>query len=212
MLNRKNSAHKYYLKNRLKILKKKKVYNVLNAEPISKQRRQYYLKNKALFKKLHQEYRKKYLKVLQAYQKFYDTTHKKEKQFYNKEYYQKNKKEINDKKNKYYIKRRKQDIDFKLRCNLRIRIWDALKNNIKAMNTLKLIGCPIKVLKQHLQQQFKPGMNWKNYGKWHVDHIKPCARFDLSKPSEQVKCFHYSNLQPLWAKDNFLKGVKYDKL
>jgi hypothetical protein len=51
-------------------------------------------------------------------------------------------------------------------------------------------------------------MSWNNYGKWHLDHIKPCASFDLSKKQEQKICFHYSNFQPLWAKDNLIKGLK----
>jgi hypothetical protein len=49
-------------------------------------------------------------------------------------------------------------------------------------------------------------MSWSNYGKWHVDHIKSCASFDLSKEDEQRKCFHYTNLQPLWAEENLSKG------
>lgn len=51
-------------------------------------------------------------------------------------------------------------------------------------------------------------MSWDNYGERHVDHIKPCAKFDLSKPDEQRACFHYTNLQPLWAKDNIAKGCR----
>lgn len=53
-------------------------------------------------------------------------------------------------------------------------------------------------------------MTWANYGKsgWHIDHIKPCASFDLSDPDQQKACFHYSNLQPLWAFDNLSKGAK----
>ena len=69
-----------------------------------------------------------------------------------------------------------------------------------------LIGCSIEELKQHLEKQFTLGMNWKNYGYgWHVDHIKPCAFFDFSKEEEQKKCFNYTNLQPLWATENFKK-------
>lgn len=64
-----------------------------------------------------------------------------------------------------------------------------------------------KQLKKHLEIKFTKGMSWENYGKWHVDHIKPCAKFDLTKESEQRKCFHYTNLQPLWAIDNFKKGA-----
>ena len=52
-------------------------------------------------------------------------------------------------------------------------------------------------------------MTKENHGKWHVDHIIPCASFDLTKPEQQAKCFHYTNLQPLWAKDNAKKGAKY---
>jgi hypothetical protein len=51
-------------------------------------------------------------------------------------------------------------------------------------------------------------MNWENQGEWHIDHILPCASFDLTKEEEQRKCFHYTNLQPLWAKDNMIKGSK----
>ncbi|GAI33061.1 unnamed protein product, partial [marine sediment metagenome] len=60
--------------------------------------------------------------------------------------------------------------------------------------------------KKHLEKRFVKGMSWKNYGKWHIDHIKPCATFNLSEKKEQRKCFHYSNLQPLWAKENLSKN------
>ena len=51
-------------------------------------------------------------------------------------------------------------------------------------------------------------MSWDNQGEWHIDHIIPCASFDLTNEEEQEKCFHYTNLQPLWAIDNMVKGCK----
>jgi len=82
---------------------------------------------------------------------------------------------------------------------------------------MKLLNCSIGKLKRYLAKKFYLRvdglkMTLKNYGLWHIDHIIPCASFDLSKPSEQKKCFHYTNLQPLWAKDNLSKGVNYEKL
>ena len=55
-------------------------------------------------------------------------------------------------------------------------------------------------------------MKWDNHGLygWHIDHIQPCNSFDLSNEEEQKKCFHYSNMQPLWAFDNLSKGAKYE--
>ena len=67
------------------------------------------------------------------------------------------------------------------------------------------MGCSIEFLKEYLEKQFKSGMNWDNYGEWHVDHIIPCVSFDLSDPEQQKKCFYYTNLQPLWAIENLEK-------
>jgi hypothetical protein len=65
-------------------------------------------------------------------------------------------------------------------------------------------------LKQYIETLFKPGMTWGNHGNfgWHLDHIIPCSSFDLTDVEQQKKCFHYTNLQPLWAKDNIKKGSK----
>jgi hypothetical protein len=90
------------------------------------------------------------------------------------------------------------------------RIRKALGGYIKkSKKTQDLIGCSIEQLWVHLEKSFKTGMTRENYGKWHMDHIRPCASFDLSKPEEQYKCFHYTNLQALWAHENFSKGSKY---
>lgn len=69
----------------------------------------------------------------------------------------------------------------------------------------ELLGCSIEYLIKHLESNFSDGMIWENRGQWHVDHIVPCASFDLTKPENQRACFHWTNLQPLWAKDNRTK-------
>jgi hypothetical protein len=78
----------------------------------------------------------------------------------------------------------------------------------KSNKTLALVGCDSVLLKLHLERQFKKGMTWDNRNLWHIDHIVPCASFDLTDPDQQKQCFHYTNLQPLWAKENLSKGAR----
>tara|TARA_B110000008_G_scaffold73511_1_gene74640 strand:+ start:1396 stop:2037 length:642 start_codon:yes stop_codon:yes gene_type:complete len=105
--------------------------------------------------------------------------------------------------------RRKTDPQFKLRMNLSSRLWHALKGKNKSARTMKLVGCSIPHLMDHLEKQFLPGMTWENYGPvWHVDHMMPCDSFDLSDPEQQRRSFHYTNLQPLWGPENISKGNK----
>ena len=109
-------------------------------------------------------------------------------------------------KNKRYA----NNPSFRLSANLRGRIRSALKGIAKLKSSLELLGCTIDELKIHLESKFLNGMTWENYSYrgWHVDHIVPCASFDLSKPEAMSKCFHWTNLQPLWCKDNISKGSK----
>lgn len=115
---------------------------------------------------------------------------------------------------KYYPERYKTDPEFKLRHRLAKRILTAIQREYKSGSTLELIGCSIDEAKKHIESQFKDGMTWDNHGLhgWHIDHIKPCASFDLTDPEQQKQCFHYTNLQPLWAEDNMKKGDKYKEI
>jgi hypothetical protein len=96
----------------------------------------------------------------------------------------------------------------KLADRLRGRIYHALKGvGKKSNNTLVLVGCDIEALWRHLESKFYGGMSRNNYGVfWHVDHIFPCAAFDLTKPEHQRACFNWQNLQPLLVLDNLRKN------
>lgn len=111
--------------------------------------------------------------------------------------------------NNYIRKYKKENPSYRVSEQLRSRIRYALNGKTKCKSTETLLGCSFEQLKRHLESKFQLGMNWNNYGKWHIDHIKPCALFDLTDPSEQMECFNYRNLQPLWAKDNLKKHSSY---
>lgn len=131
----------------------------------------------------------------------------------NKDHYKKWRQDNKDLVNEYRKNKLKSDINFKIKAYLRTRLSTLIKRNKtnKVDSTLKLLGCSLKDFKTYLQSKFTLGMSWENYGKfgWHIDHIKPCASFDLTKEEDQRKCFHYTNLQPLWAKDNLKKGASH---
>lgn len=76
----------------------------------------------------------------------------------------------------------------------------------KTLRTIQYVGCDWPTLKAHLEAKFQPGMTWENYGEWHVDHVVPLA--SGSTPGELLLLFHFSNLQPLWAKENLSKGAQ----
>jgi hypothetical protein len=111
----------------------------------------------------------------------------------------------NRKKEREYIRNNE---NARIASNLRRRINLALKGKTKYKKTFELIGCDIKQLIKHLESTFKIGMSWDKRSLMHVDHINPCSNFDLTKSEEQDKCFHYTNLQMLWAKENLSKSDK----
>ena len=127
-----------------------------------------------------------------------------------KEYYTKNRDSILNRMSISRRNRKKTNPNYKIACNLRSRMSAVIKRmkNKKMANSMELIGCSAAFLKEYLEQRFKSGMTWDNYSLtgWHIDHIKPCSSFDLSSPESQKLCFHYTNLQPLWAFENLSKN------
>jgi len=125
-------------------------------------------------------------------------------------YYYKNKEILYKKNRARNIKRLKTDKAYKLTRRLRNRLYYALKNKNWKKNThfSEYIGCSREELVQHIEKQFKPGMTWENHGQhtWHIDHIIPLNSAKDEK--ELYKLCHFTNLQPMWAKENYSKGAK----
>lgn len=105
-----------------------------------------------------------------------------------------------------------RDILLNLRRVLRRRLTMAIKNNCRSGSAVCDLGCTIEFLKQYLESKFQPGMSWTNYGKWHIDHIIPLITFDLTNRDELLRAVHYTNLRPLWARENCSKGYEAFKI
>ncbi len=197
----------YYLKNKDKVKLQKKQYRMNNSFKISERQKLYRIQNISIYKmkdKIRYESNKENIKIKSA--KYYESNKEKIKNRI-KIYAKKNREKIN----KYLHDKNETDMNFRLSKILRGRLRDALQGKTKKnVSAIKLLGCDIDTLKNQLELQFEEGMNWDNYGfyGWHIDHINPCANFNLADEQEQKKCFHHSNLQPLWAKDNLSKGKK----
>lgn len=108
---------------------------------------------------------------------------------------------------------RRQSLAYRIECSLRARINAFVRGTRnKSASTISLLGCSLDDFKIYLESKFESGMTWENYGKgsgkWNIDHIMPCAIFDLTKPEHQRRCFHFSNMQPLWEPENIRKHAK----
>jgi hypothetical protein len=133
---------------------------------------------------------------------------------YRRQYGREHKEVLNAYSLAYINKRKKEDINFHLKDILRKRLWAAIKHTKKISSAVKDLGCSIWKLKIYLQLKFHRNpennqmMTWENYGQWHIDHIKPLASFDLTDRTQFLQACHYTNLQPLWAKQNLKKADK----
>ena len=187
---------RWHLANKEKIAQKRREYNLRNKDTIKEKQRIYHIQNK---ERHNQHMRERYAnnrEVEKEYKKKYDKI---------------NADKIRERKRKYQLKKRKTDLDYRILTTMRARVSNMVsgKSN-KYHKTLELLGCSIEELKIYLESKFQPGMTWDNYGRygWHIDHIHPVGKLVLTDPEQLKKACHYTNLQPLWAKDNLSKGAK----
>jgi hypothetical protein len=160
-------------------------------------------------KEQEREQKKEYHKTHKKERKEYYKTHKEHIKEYNKKYSKTHKEEINKRLRDRY----KNEPNYRMSFVLRARFRQALKSQKtkKTTSVFKLTSCSIAFLRDYLSDQFEEGMTWKNQGEWHIDHRKPCARFNFVNDEEQLKCFHYTNLQPLWGPENMGKSDTFDE-
>lgn len=181
---------------------------------IKQYRKEYDLKNKDKIKKRHKkyqgeygkQYRIKHKEQIKEKQKLYRLNNKNKIKEYSKKY------ELNNKnRRREYNKNYIPSLNAKITHTLSNRILSAVKieNVKKYTSSNKLLGCSIIFLKEYIESKFTKGMTWENRGNsgWHIDHIQPCSSFDLSDPKQQKLCFHYTNLQSLWATTKI--AIKY---
>lgn len=169
----------YQKKNRDKLLANMKIYRENNKEQFKNMKKEYVKNNKE--------------KVAAASKKYKDE----------------NKEAVKKKQNEYIMNRLNTDKEYRESYRLRNQLRRMLFKKADTEKNRLLVGCTVEQLRAHFESLFSDGMNWENHGThgWHIDHIVPCVMFDLMDEQQKYKCFHYTNLQPLWAKDNRRKGA-----
>ena len=208
----------WYESNKDKVKSDKKTHYELNKDKVKKYQKDYYQSNKDKVKKYKKNWYDNNKDKVKSYcnnnkdkvnmwKKTYNN--KTETKAYKKEYRKLNKDWLYKQTSEWKIKN-KNNIQYKLSCLLRNRLNGALNARYKSGSAVRDLGCSIEELVSYLESKFQPGMTWDNHGVygWHIDHIKPLASFDLTDRNQLLDACHYTNLQPLWAKDNLSKKDK----
>lgn len=184
-------------KNRQKNRERNRKYHAENRERINEQAREYHRNNSEKLKQKSKEYYEKNKEKIAAYQKLYKVKEK-------------------DRLNRYgrsYRKRRmKEDPKFALIMRISKRMNKALERAgySKSRRSIDALGCSAEEFRSHIERQFLKGMNWKNRDEWHLDHIVPVSS---AKDEDEVYALsHFTNIRPMWAKDNISKRDKITHL
>ena len=187
----------YHTKNRDKHLNEMKEYRENNKEKCKELKDAWYEENKEKAALKKREWLDNNLEYVAEHKKEYNKT---------------NRDKIYKAHRQYVSMKMETDVNFKLAVNLRSRFSSAIKNNHKSGSAVDDLGCSIDEFKNYLESKFVDDMSWSNYNHktWHIDHIRPLSSFDLTNRDELLKACHYTNMQPLWAKDNLSKGKRLE--
>lgn len=198
----KNGRLKEYNEKNKDVIKernKKRYWN--NVEKSRKLSNDYYYNNKEERLKKDKEYREIQKKTNPEYYP--------KRRLQEKKYRDKNKEKIKERRRVRVMKKYYSDPTYKTLHLLKCRLLKAVKRN-KVKSAKSLLGCTSEEVRAYLESKFLPEMNWENHGKiWEIDHIVPCITFDMSKLEDQEKCFHYTNLQPLFKTTKIAESFGY---
>ena len=142
-------------------------------------------------------------------QRIYDSENRERIINRNKDYRLKNHDKIMAQKKIYTNNKYKTDINYRLICKTRSRIYKILKGKTKQASSINILGIDINLYRKWLEFQFSTEMNWENI---EIDHVKPICMFDITKDEELKEAFNWKNTQRLLKKDHQLKGIKFNFL
>ena len=168
-----------------------KQYQIDNRELLIEKKRNYYKNNKEACNSRCKEYNLRNFEKMSLAKKKYAKTYK-------------------ERRNQLEREKYSNSMLHRLKHLLRTDLSNIIRNSVSkyenSLNAMDVLGCSIEQFKEHLSKQFKNGMCWENYGRWHIDHIIPVSSVKDENDVEQIrKVFHYSNMQPLWAIENLIK-------
>lgn len=183
-------------------------YRANNQDKIKQLRVNYYENKRDEILEKNAKYREENLDKVYSRQHEYRKENKDRRSKSNSEWRRNNRLSINERLNHKY----NNDLDFRLRaiCRGFVRRMYLSIGTRKQMSTKNTLGYSPIELKEHIEKQFKEGMSWKNYGDWHIDHIKPISL--ATNIEEGIELSQLKNLQPLWAEENLIKHNKYQPM
>lgn len=215
----------WYENNREKVSAYSKAWHKNNPEKVKASNKASREKNCEKIKVRNKAYRENNSEKIKAYYKAFCENNHEERKAYKKAWYDDNSEKVRTQSKAYYENnhekinvRRKAYLEnnpsSKIAERLRSRVRFALKGTPKSASTEKLLGCSFNYFREYFSALFTDDMTITDFmeGRIHIDHRKPCNEFDLTKKEEQKKCFHYTNLQPLWAEENLKKGARYEEV
>lgn len=174
----------------------RKIERLKSKSQLSQKQKEYYEKNKNELLLKNRQYRIENKDSINLQRKQYRELNKDHIQIKNKEYLPIKKEKIKE--------RRKTDKDFQMKEVLRSKIHKLLKG--QKTSYLKILNCEFEIFKKWIEFQFESDMSWENFGiVWHLDHIIPIYQFNITINEDKNVCFNWTNLQPLYCKENHEK-------